>query len=316
MKDFVEKTLHQEVGLFAYKDVKGFPLVYQKQYRYQLADVSGTQFLIVEPLQDIHLPTIRKQYGQIAQYAKLQCALYLRRINYYAKDVLVREGIPFIWEGHQIYLPFLGIMLAGGKGRTLHAVKKISFLTQKLLLTALYETWDSINTTKAAEKLGVTKTSISRCFDELEVMGLSCLSINHRARKLSGDADKRAMWEMIRPKLRNPLLAEYEMNRLYRKKFPLSGMSALSQYSMLGDNQYPTFGIMKSELSGIDLGIDNRISPGEEPVCVFQELGYRILGGEGTSIDPLTVTLLISEEDKQDPRVEQAIEEMLEEYVW
>jgi len=33
-------------------------------------------------------------------------------------------------------------------------------------------------------------------------------------------------------------------------------------------------------------------------------------------MDPLSAALSISEEDKRDPRVEKAIEEMLEKYVW
>ena len=46
------------------------------------------------------------------------------------------------------------------------------------------------------------------------------------------------------------------------------------------------------------------------------KVGYWIESGDGTKIDPLSTALSISEEDKKDPRVEKAIEEMLEEYVW
>jgi hypothetical protein len=32
-------------------------------------------------------------------------------MNYYSRDKMLEEGIPFIWENKQIYMPFLGILL-------------------------------------------------------------------------------------------------------------------------------------------------------------------------------------------------------------
>jgi hypothetical protein len=58
-----------------------------------------------------------------------------------------------------------------------------------------------------------------------------------------------------------------------------------------------------------------QIPTGEVPGCVVQELGYLIPFKDGTVIDPLTI-LLITEELRDDPRVDKALDEMLEEYVW
>ena len=55
---------------------------------------------------------------------------------------------------------------------------------------------------------------------------------------------------------------------------------------------------------------------GENPACIIQELGYQIPFGNVDAVDPLTVVLSISEEEKTDPRVSMAIDEMLESYVW
>ena len=58
------------------------------------------------------------------------------------------------------------------------------------------------------------------------------------------------------------------------------------------------------------------VPAGEDPACIIQELGYQIPFGNGDAVDPLTVILSISEEEKSDPRVSMAIDEMLEEHVW
>ena len=66
------------------------------------------------------------------------------------------------------------------------------------------------------------------------------------------------------------------------------------------------------------MAIDKKdiVVSGERPECIVQELGYIISFGDGKAIDPLSAALLITEDEKQDERVEMAVDEMLEEYVW
>ena len=62
---------------------------------------------------------------------------------------------------------------------------------------------------------------------------------------------------------------------------------------------------------------EDRIAPaGEIPGCIIQELGYHILFEDRSAVNPLTVALSISKEELEDPRVNMAVDEMLEEYVW
>lgn len=95
--------------------------------------------------------------------------------------------------------------------------------------------------TKAAEMLGVTKNSVTRCFDELEALNIPYLKIRSRARQLS----------MV-----------------------------------------------------------------EKPACVMHEIGYYIEFADGKAMDPLSIVLSLSEEEKEYPRVSMAVDEMLEKYVW
>ena len=75
------------------------------------------------------------------------------------------------------------------------------------------------------------------------------------------------------------------------------------------------FAINKSQLAEIGAKYKKQIPRGEYPACIVQELGYTINYRDRGIIDPLTVYLLLDKE-AVDSRVDKALEEMLEEYVW
>ena len=119
---------------------------------------------------------------------------------------MLEEGIPFIWENKQIYMPFLGILLQKNGVRVLPDCDEISFLTQKFLLSALYGKWDNMNVTIAAERMGVSKMSITRVFDEIESMKIPVLDKKGKFRRYIQYGTKKEIWEVIEPFLRSPLL--------------------------------------------------------------------------------------------------------------
>lgn len=316
MKTFIEQTLRETVHIEEYKNKVRIPLLYAANYHLYAAKIHDTDFLLAEPLGEQNLVVLRKQQRQLERMTGVRCVLYLKKLNYYAKDKLLEEGIPFIWENKQIYLPFLGVLLQEYAERTLLPCTQIAFLTQKLLLTALYDNWQEVNVTKAAERLGVAKTSITRVFDELEALEVPCLKKKARARLISCAGTRREMWEIIAPYMRSPLIYQYELAEDICDSETLGGMSALSYYSMLEDNTYTTYAVTKKNLNQLQLQKKKCVPQGTIPKSVVQELGYMIPFGKGEAIDPLTVYLLMAEEAKDDPRIGSAIDEMLEEYVW
>ena len=316
MREYIESILHQDVLITHFDAAGKLPLAYNGLYELKLITINNRDALLAAPVEKVSLTDLRKQQQRMAVITGLPCVLYLRNLNYYARDTLVKEGIPFVWEGHLVYLPFLGVLLDDHRRQTIRTQARISYLTQKLLLTALYRGWQGITVTKAAQVLDVSNMSITRCFDELEAFDIPYLTVRNRARSLSADSDRKAMWEALQGILRMPVITSYALRERPDRKFPLSGMSALAHYSMLDDSSCPVLAITKKDLPGIDLSRDRIVPAGEDPGCLVQELGYHIPFEDGTAVDPLSVALSISEEDKSDPRVSTAIDEMLEEHVW
>ncbi len=124
------------------------------------------------------------------------------------------------------------------------------------------------------------------------------------------------MWEQIKDVLRNPILQQFQFKDNINNARILSGISALSVYSMLGDSPFPIYGVSKKEIGALLAKNELLRSPTDMPGCVIQELGYIINFDKNQAIDPLSVALMIPDSELNDPRISKAVDEMLEEKVW
>lgn len=313
MKEFIENTIHQKIEIIPYKEIKKFPLVLQVNYEFFQMELMHQVCILARPKDNPGLSVLRRQQKQIERLTGAYCVLYLKQLNYYSRDKMLEEGIPFIWKDHQVYIPFLGLLLKQNEARALKPCFKISFLTQKFLLLALYEEWDDLTVTTAADKMAVSKMSVTRVFDEMESLGIPVLVRKGRSRRYIKTGSKKEIWDTIKPFLRTPLLKEYYVERNL-PDLPRSGISGLAELSMLEDNPYPTYAVTKYEIRDKGIDKEKQIPIGEIPGCVIQEIGYCIPFSQGDVVDPLSIYLLL--ENVDDPRVETALEEMMEEYVW
>ncbi len=315
MFEYIAEVLHMDIEYSSFEGTADLPLYITGAYDLYNLRIDKSDMLLAVSNTEINLSVLRKQHRRIEALTGMRCVLYLNSMTYYARDKMIEEGIPFVWEGRQLYIPFLGMSLSNNTRTELAYCTKISFLTQKLLLTAIYQKWEKANVTAAAEILGVSKMSASRCYDEIEAFGIRQLEVKGRARTLTC-GNKKDFWESIKSVLIDPVIMSYALRRDLEDSHALSGISALAGYSLLADDPYPTYGFTKKDIGSIDVSKSALIPPGETPGCIVQKIGYWIEFGDGTKMDPLSVALSISEEDKKDPRVEKAVEEMLEEYVW
>ena len=120
MKEYIESILHRDVQIIPMQDERKLPLAYRSGYEFNRMIIGGHECLVAQPKEKIPLVTLRKQQRQIEIYTGLPCVLYLTDMNYYMRDSLLKEGISFVWEGHQVYLPFLGMLLDTDKSRKVH----------------------------------------------------------------------------------------------------------------------------------------------------------------------------------------------------
>jgi hypothetical protein len=311
LKEFIEKILHQNIELVSYEKPEQLPLMLKSNYELYDMEISGQHCLLARPTKDIGLVELRKQQKRLELLTGMYCVLYLTRLNPYSREKMLEEGIPFVLENSQVYMPFLGVLLSTNETRTIKPCSRVSFLTQKLLLLALYEGWENATVTMAAGHLNVSKMSITRCFDEIESLEIPVLAKKGHIRYICCKENKKSQREILKPFMRSPVIQEFYLEEDISANLIKSGISALSEFSMLEDNSYPTCAITKVQMKEYGIRERKQVPKGEVPGCVVQELGYLIPCNAGKVIDPLT-TLLIMETGREDPRVDKALDEMLE----
>jgi len=103
--------------------------------------IQNVTCLLAKPKEQSNLAGLRKQSEQLKKITGLNCVLCLEGIRIYTKEKMLAEGIPFVIAGTQIYMPFLGVALSKADEREIPNIESISFSTQRLLLTAIYEGW-------------------------------------------------------------------------------------------------------------------------------------------------------------------------------
>ena len=316
MKDFLEKTLRQNISMeeTEYLNEK-LPLAFRGKYTFFKIETNGHLWIAIHPKNEVGLVTLRKDRLRIEKIAELNCAIFLEKTTFYIKEKMMEEGIPFVIKNKQVYLPFIGFLLSNINERNIAPVHLISYLTQKLIFTAIYEKWKMVTVSEASSKLGVSKMSISRCFDEIEYLNVDIMAMKGKSRVITIPVDIKKLWKNIKPVLRNPVIARYELQEdIHLEK--KAGISALCEYSLLSDNEYPTYAVTKKEISGTGVNKMKQVHLGEETGCVVLELGYFIDFEHKAIEDPMSVALSLTEKEKQDERVKISINEMLEECVW
>lgn len=316
MKEFLEEALHQNLIMTENKELyKKFPLVYRGRYDLFTVETNGVLWIAIHPKDDVGLVLLRRDRANVEKMTGLNCAIFLDRTTFYIKEKLMEEGIPFVIDGKQVFLPFIGYLLSKANERELAPVHLISFLTQKMLLIAIYERWNEMKVSDAAKRLEVSTKSASRCFDELEYLDIGVLGMKGKSRVINVPNDRKELWKQIESILRNPVIRRFVLRediQLEKK----AGISALCEYSLLSDNDYPTYAITKKELKASGVKEEKQANELEEIGCIVLEVGYFIdFLGKGLQ-DPLSVALSRTREEQEEERVDISIQEMLEEYVW
>ena len=316
MREFLEKTLRQNVIMTENKEVyKKLPLAYRGRYDIFTVETNGVLWMAIHPKDDIGLVVLRRDRAVVEKITGLNCAVFLDRTTFYIKEKMIEEGIPFVIDRKQVFLPFIGYLLSKENERELAPVHLISFLTQKMLLIAIYERWNEVKVSDAAKRLEVSTKSASRCFDELEYLNIDVLGMKGKSRVIDIPDEREQLWQQIKNVLRNPVIRRFILREdiKFEKK---AGLSALCEYSLLSDNVYPTYAVTKKELKDSGVKAEKQVSELEEIGCVVFELGYFIdFLGKGLQ-DPFSVVLSQTREEQEEERIDISINKMLEEYVW
>ena len=144
------------------------------RYRLQKVSMDGQKVIFLYPKTELEqIEVLKKHIARIQKNENLPVILVLKELTYRQKESLLREKIPFIVDGRQIYLPFMAVYLQERCNAEKKPREEILPSAQMLLLHFIYGGARELSTSQAANDLKLTPTSISRASKQLEKNGIA-----------------------------------------------------------------------------------------------------------------------------------------------
>ena len=308
--EYLNKVLGIEVT-YENVDFKHLPNFIVTRYRLQMASMNGKKVIFLYPKTELEpIEVLKKHIARIQKNENMPIVLVLKEIISRQKEYLIRERIPFIVEERQIYLPFMALYLQQRCNAERKPHKKLLPSAQMLLLHFIYGGAQELSTSQAAKDLELTPTSISRASRQLEEMGLLHIRKVGVQRIMQSEDSPKTLFQKAGDKLLNPIKRTvYIPKELVGTELLESGYSALAEYSMLNTPNVRCYAAERiSQWKDV---MTNSLQNSLVQVAVeMWRYNPRKLSTRNI-VDELSLALALRED--ADERVEEAVEEMLNE---
>ena len=305
--EYLDKVLGVKV---TYEDVefKHVPNFIATRYRLQMVSMNEQKTVFLYPKTELEqIKVLKKHIARIQKNENLPVVLVLKELSFRQKEYLIRENIV---EGKQIYLPFMAVYLQERCSAEKKPRKEILPSAQMLLLHFIYGGAQELSTSQAAKDLELTPTSISRASRQLEEMGLLHIRKVGVQRIMQSEDSPKTLFQKAGDKLLNPIKRTvYIPKELVGTELLESGYSALAEYSMLNTPNVRCYAAERiSQWKDV---MSNSLQNSQVQVAVeMWRYNPRKLSTRNI-VDELSLALALRED--ADERVEEAVEEMLNE---
>ena len=316
--DYLEFVLGIRVE-YCNSEMPNLPNYIPERYRLHEVLLDGRKTIFVYPKAELEaINAVKKHMERIEHEAGATAVLIPERLTYRQKEYLLREHIPFVVDGKQIYLPFMALYLQ--ERCDSEKSTRIDMLpsAQLLLLYYIYQGCGEQFTSKATKDLSLTATSISRACRQLEDFGLLQSEKRGVQKVIYSGKEPQELFETAKEYLLNPVKRTiYVPKAEIKDKFLLSGYSALADYSMLNP---PALEYYATEsITALEKVATGRLQNSDDQYAVElwrydpSKLAELDKVAKVERVDPLSLALSLK--DVRDERTEEAIDEMLEN-VW
>lgn len=312
VKEYLEANFEGDVNLSLWDDKKKLPLYLIKAYDYIRIEYYGKTFLAINcsDKEELGIDELKKHIKQIKKYTKLEDDLVVifNVTTRYMRSRLIREQISFIIPGKQIYFPTLGMvysekMISKYKlDKAYTSEIKMTPVTQALFLELVLNKKSNNNQSALAKKLNVSRMSISRAFKELKSMNLIKDTnedgiVNMKFSKHIKEVWQKAQDYFVDPVLKKVYVIMDSIDNELKDHLNISGESALSRYSMLGEPKYKTYGITNKKWNELDHK-PQIVEVKDDRVCII-ELWKHKLPIKDNIIHPLSLLVLLASESDE-----------------
>ena len=227
------------------------------------------------------------------------------------RNALIHNHIPFIIPGRQFYFPPM-LDLKEWSVRPVVFGEFLSYSAQAVVLRELlFKDVAKKSLKELAAVCDFSAMGISNAAAELCKRNLADYSEEKRPKRILFRNQGKKLWEEALPLMRTPIQKIY-LNKMIPGNLPLSGVSALSCFSMLAPDSIKSYAANKAYLK-----LDPRFqvaSSRDDAESILEIWHYSPVFGNKNCIDKLS--LYLSLKDSDDPRIEEGLEEMMETVQW
>ena len=318
----LEQTLRNTFGMNCHIELfklKGLPLYMTSGRKFFKATMGEVSFMIIELFgkDKFGVTALKKQLAQYVDNTGLNSAYLFENVTRTQRNSLIANEIPFVALPDQIYLPFLGVVLNNSfKKKTVVTADKMTPATQCLFLYMLYRGGEDYTIKKrAADDLGLTKTSITRASVQLKKLNLIHEEYAGKEIRMIAKAKGYEFFELAKDYLINPVQKVIHSELYSKTGIYIAGETMLSRHSMLSEPKERTYAVYKGDAVAGELkDIDIRW---QEDIQTFRielwKYNPAIFAANG-EVDPVSLAMSLS--DNTDERVEGELKTYLEGYKW
>ena len=314
MKKQLEQYFGCKVKIRNYKNKLSLP-IFMTMRNIAMVEIYGVNFAVVDVMKEAGLSVAAMKKQKEKYEEALQCPVAyqvaLNRVS--MRNALVRSKVPFIDLPENVFLPFMGIVLQNVYRKQLVKADKMMPATQMVFLELLYmNDEESELKSEIANKLNLTKTSITRATAQLAEMGLIEQSKSGTEISVKRNYSRKEYYENAKAYLINPVQKVITVMR-YETSFESfeAGESALSLVSELNPPRIEERAIYKGEAVIDQLEIVDAQYENQDNCLNLQFWKYNpfYFAREGR-VDP--VSLVCTFKGNEDERIEMCIEKLLE----
>ena len=315
MKKQLEQYFGCEVKIREYRDRLSLP-IFMTMRDIAMVEIYGVNFAIVDVEREAELSVAAMKKQKEKYEEALQCPVaYKVALNSVSmRNALVKNGISFVNLPGNVFLPFMGIVLQDVYRKQLVKADKMMPATQMVFLELFYmDDGESALKSEVANKLNLTKTSITRATAQLEEMGLIQQIKSGTEISIQRNCSRKEYYENAKAYLINPVQKVITIMRQEAafESFD-AGETALSQLSELNPPRIEECAIYKGEevIDQLEI-VDARYEDQDDCLNVqLWKYNPSYFAREGR-VDP--VSLACTFKGNEDERIEMCIEELLEE---
>ncbi|TSA34195.1 MAG: MarR family transcriptional regulator [Porphyromonadaceae bacterium] len=333
LKQYIEGTLGLIIEPVPFPSAKmgGLPMFIGETYTLEHAVMFDRELVFAEPRANVgfSIQQIEKHFELIRKELNVDVILVLSELAAYYRKRLIEKGISFVVPGKQLFLPNLLIDLRENythpktRERGLKLLPSAQFLLiYHLLHRHEKKQIESYSFKKIAKVLGYTAMAITKVAENLKQLEII---------EVAGDKEKFIRFKLDRAELWrdleqrnlwiNPVLKKVFVDEKPNGVFMLlSNATALPQYTDMNPSRQEFFALDKTLYYGLQKNnVLRNANESEGKYCleIWKYNPLTLVGempNDSAVVDPLSLYLSLKE--NHDERMEMALEQIINKFIW